>query len=663
MNCLFKRGIALFLFFLPLPLSAFTDVASPEASALTPSPAAAPAADATAPVETPAADAPAPAAEADTSALDGCRYDTQCKGERICVEGRCADPPAAGAKEGGESPLPVPAESETKPAQAYSGLTDARPPLIHSDSGVLFDLKAEYQFSMIYIAPLELNGEDVTDVFYGVQRGRTHFLLGWKNFVRLHTQIDLLDGVLFGDNGLVYGEPPYPNQGIHTAVRSPNNAGLTIALKDETLDPNDPDSYTYGLKAIEPIKLRRAWGEANILVGELRVGRMPAYEGRGIVLNDGDNDLNRFGPAGRGDTADRILFGTKPIEVVKAAMKGDPGAADSRLDRGLLFGFAYDSLVNDQAQFLGDDTYQFAFSLTYKLPEFALGSAPCGDLRAGFAYVYRTGEDIGLKLHIMALETSVRIENFRLETQWGVLQGETREISEAQSLFRTTGPGSIPETQSIKAWGMFAIADYDVGPVTLTFEVDYASGDDDPRGDSDLTQFYFAEDTKVGLLLFPQVLAFESARSAAAARYFVRKAEIPVTVETNANPSSQIETNGGFTNAIAIFPQVTWRIADFVFVRTGALLAWAAKPLIDPYATLYHYDADDLEDDKVNFNGGRPASFYGTEFDLRLSFNLWEEHFLFDLEGAVLLPGDALKDENGYAVASSLVQGRFTFRY
>ncbi len=35
----------------------------------------------------------APAANAPTAA-EGCRFDTQCKGDRICVQGQCTDPPA-----------------------------------------------------------------------------------------------------------------------------------------------------------------------------------------------------------------------------------------------------------------------------------------------------------------------------------------------------------------------------------------------------------------------------------------------------------------------------------------------------------------------------------------------------------------------------------------
>lgn len=554
------------------------------------------------------------------------------------------------------------AEEAVEAAPDYPGIHDSRPPLVQTAGGFVFDLAVDYQFSLIYINPISLNDVRAGDVFYGMQRGRTHWLMAYEDKVMLHTQVDLLDGVLFGDNGLVYGESPFPNEGIHTGARSPNNAGLDVNLI-EGGDPNKSSDYAYGLKELEPIKLRRLWAEGNIIAGMLKVGRMPATEGRGILQNDGDNNLNRFGDSGSGDSTDRIQFGTKPIQMAKALISGDFEAADSRPDRGFVLGLAYDHMVNDLVQYTGDDTKQLGFSLIYKLPEFDASGIPGGDLKASFSFGHRFADDIDLALNILIFEISFGIENFHFESQAGVLVGKTKEISNAQSLFRTTGRGSTAMVQDIRSWGLLAIADYDIGPVTLTLEFDYASGDDDPRADSDLTQFYFAQDTKVGLLLFPQVLAYETARSAAAAEYFINQSEIPLTVETNANPSSQLDSGGGFNNAIALFPQVTWHITDQLFLRAGVLCAWADKPVIDPYETLHYYDGDDIEDDEVNFNGGKPGKYYGTEFDLRFSAKLWKDHFLFDLEGAILLPGDALEDANNDAVTSGLIQGRLTFRY
>ena len=85
-----------------------------------------------------------------------------------------------------------------------------------------------------------------------------------------------------------------------------------------------------------------------------------------------------------------------------------------------------------------------------------------------------------------------------------------------------------------------------------------------------------------------------------------------------------------------------------------------AAPVHDPIQSQQKRDGTSIQDDLVNFNGGKPGKFYGTELDARIQWR-YLEHFAFDLEGAVLFPGDALQDQDGNAVRSVLVQGRTTF--
>jgi hypothetical protein len=528
-----------------------------------------------------------------------------------------------------------------------------RPPLIRVGKAS-FDLGIEYRLRNIYINPLQLNGLDAVEVGYGIQRLRTAWSFDWDDKVKIKAQIDFLDGVLFGDNGAVFGEPPYPNEGTSSAARWPNEAGIAVVLK-EGGDPLDSNSYTYGLKKLDPVYVRRAWGEVWLGFGMLQAGRMPAHDGRNILGNDGDNDLNRFGSAGRGNTVDRILFGTKPIEIAKALISGDLSEADSRQDRGLFFGMAYDRLVDDAVQLSADDAGQFGTSAYYLIPEFDLFGTTIRDFKLSGAFAYRNSDDVQTDIFITPFELSLSIEDaFRLEFQAAVIWGKTREVSDALSLMS----GRTPVVQDILGYGIFAIADYDLGPVTFTLEFDYASGDDDPRPEADnvIKDFFFAEDTKVGLLLFPQVLAYETACSAAAATATLKG------LGATALPSTRVASGGAFTNAIALFPQVTWHITDDIYIRFGALLAWAAAPVTDPHETLLHEDGVSIEDDAVNYNGGPPGNYYGTEFDLRFSARLWG-HFYFDLEGAILLPGDALQDEHGDAVMSAMAEARLTFRY
>jgi len=90
------------------------------------------------------------------------------------------------------------------------------------------------------------------------------------------------------------------------------------------------------------------------------------------------------------------------------------------------------------------------------------------------------------------------------------------------------------------------------------------------------------------------------------------------------------------------------------------LMAWAPAKVVDPIASLQRRDGVRIDDDLVNFAGGKPGRYYGTELDGRIQWRFLE-HFAADLEGAILFPGSALEDVNGDAARSVLVQGRGTF--
>src|SRR5262249_26750938 len=155
-------------------------------------------------------------------------------------------------------------------------------------------------------------------------------------------------------------------------------------------------------------------------------------------------------------------------------------------------------------------------------------------------------------------------------------------------------------------------------------EGDYASGSDDPEARVPLTQFTFAEDANVGLLLFKQVVAFQSARASAAG----------VTVLTRLNapslPAEAIATRGAFTNAMALFPQIDVRPVRDLLLRGGVLVASAPAKVIDPVASLQrHANGMPIADALVNYAGGKPGNFYGVELDGRIQYRFLD-HFLLD---------------------------------
>ncbi len=78
--------------------------------------------------------------------------------------------------------------------------------------------------------------------------------------------------------------------------------------------------------------------------------------------------------------------------------------------------------------------------------------------------------------------------------------------------------------------------------------------------------------------------------------------------------------------------------------------------------SLLREDGTEIEDDLVNWWGGPPGSYYGTELDLQLEWRV-ADVFRWTVEGAVVLPGDGLRDENGDAVPSWFVENRFLLAF
>jgi hypothetical protein len=198
--------------------------------------------------------------------------------------------------------------------------------------------------------------------------------------------------------------------------------------------------------------------------------------------------------------------------------------------------------------------------------------------------------------------------------------------------------------------------------VTLTMEANIASGDPSSRVTDPITTFSFARDFNVGLLLFEHILAFESARSVAVG------IENLSDMDTESFPLTEIQTDGRFSNAIGLFPQIYVDLLDRpqhnLFTRLGVLTAWSATELgaVDAVQTALNDDGGPVEDSSVNYHGGVPARYYGTEVDLQLGYK-FRDNFFWTVEGAVLFPGAALHDEHGHAVRSFLVENRFEYLF
>jgi len=169
-------------------------------------------------------------------------------------------------------------------------------------------LDAEYRVETHLINPLDLNGTSATKTFWTEQRGR--FFVGVRDpeVGGVYLRADILDGVLFGDNG-VYGGNPSPNSGLAVATKNPNNTAWRTGLLPGA-DPLDTESYVPILREVDPIRITHLFGEVKLPIGLMRIGRMPLSEGAGIAAHDGGR-RNRWGISRYNDIADRVLFATK----------------------------------------------------------------------------------------------------------------------------------------------------------------------------------------------------------------------------------------------------------------------------------------------------------------------------------------------------------------
>ena len=508
------------------------------------------------------------------------------------------------------------------------------------ESHIGFRGAAEYRVNALAISPLDLQSTTNQDLQIIEQRLRLDGAVDYDDKVHIVTSADLLDGVLWGDNGTL-GSSPEPTSGAAVTTDNPNLSTACITLKPGA-PVTEATSYHYGLCAADPVFIRHAYGDVLTPVGLLRIGRQAMTDGASIAVNDGDGRKNRFGVADRGNSTDRILFATKPLEAFKR-----PSRRDLTLDKGFFVILAYDRLVTNDPMQYADDLHNAIAALRYKAPR--LGQAR--DFEAQTFYAYRFSSDYSTQVSAFGGKLAARVGDFTLGGETTAVLGSTTEVSQALA-FINDDPAVA---QTVRAIGARGVARWDKKVVTLYMETDYASGNGNPSQNAPLTQFRFAEDTNVGLLMFKEVLAYQSARAATAGVALLQQ------LGAKDFPVQAISTNGSFTNAFALFPQIDVHPVKNLLLRGGLLVAWAPAGVVDPIASLQHNpDAPHFRNGIVNYVGGAPDRFYGTELDGRIQYRLFD-HFAADLEGAVLFPGSALEDANGDAVRSFLVQARGTF--
>src|ERR1700722_996314 len=138
-----------------------------------------------------------------------------------------------------------------RPASATEPWSDDDPPgpptrfTFSPDSHFGFRGAAEYRVNALSITPLDLQATSNKNLQIIEQRLRLDGGLDYDDKVHIVVSADILDGVLWGDNGTL-GSSPEPTSGAAVTTDNPNLSTACV-----TLTPGAPatvaKSYAYGL--------------------------------------------------------------------------------------------------------------------------------------------------------------------------------------------------------------------------------------------------------------------------------------------------------------------------------------------------------------------------------------------------------------------------------
>ena len=413
------------------------------------------------------------------------------------------------------------------------------------------------------------------------------------------------------------------------------------------------------------VELRWAYAQFLTKIGLFRVGQQSNHWGMGILANDGDHP-SLFGDYRGGNLVEQVMFATKPAgkdSPFALALGGNLVYQDwqARLYRGdiafqgVLAGF-YDKGPNQigvfatlRSQNTAEDAAQYAGytdNITAGAVDVAghfavpIPGSPTSYLYGGGEVAFIVGSTNELRTPNQALtgqDTDIR--SYGGAARLGVVhQARTGSAEPSGQVPVNSAP--LMAAEEPQTWG----------DVAAQVEVGYASGDANPY-DSTEHRFTFDPNHKVGLVLFDEVMRWQTARASSAAQDPMLQNGTRPTPGVNLLPS-----NGGVFGAEYIYPTVVVRPKPWVDLKAGAVIAATTADLVDPYrvATQGAY---------VNYRGGDARRHDlgieldgGVEFRLRLERSL---HIQLGAEAGVLFPGGAFADAAASMMnAPWLVQGR-----
>lgn len=393
---------------------------------------------------------------------------------------------------------------------------------------------------------------------------------------------------------------------------------------------------------------RHLFAAVNAPFGILEIGQMPNQWGMGMVANSGNGEnTSDFGDARYGDIVERLLFATRPLLGVLSPKSDFAREFSMAVAGDLVYRDRYAELLvrNGGGVQWGDIAWQILGAAVY---------APAEGSRLGL-YVTRRIQNYasgGGDLHIWTFDLYARHAQ-PLGTSFVLsLEAEAAEVyggtSHAPNL---TAPG----TTHISQQGAAVRA----GLLRTFFEAEveggYASGDANPFDDHS-NRFQMNRDYKVGLVLFDQVLMFQSQNAA-------RRLSDPKLFGRPLPGLDLIPTEGAVTNALYVKPTLRFKpgfLGGSLHLVGSALFAWAPQPLVDPYHALVNSSA-------LNAFGDGAGKNYGVELDAAITYAqriAGKAGFDVGFQFGYLFPGSAFDRADGSSmpgVSATRVRATFLF--
>jgi hypothetical protein len=447
-------------------------------------------------------------------------------------------------------------------------------------------------------------------------------------------------------------------------------ADLTGVLLGQTThdvwaDQTPRDSYD----GFSNVQARWLYVEWTSPVGLLRVGQQPSHWGMGLVANDGDHP-SLFGDYRYGNIVEQVLFATKPLGIdspfvvalagnlvyrdnVAILTNGDhayQGIAAAFYEKGPDMLGVY-GVFRDQTRQQQSEADYFPYTDTIHVGvldvagRFARPLAAAGET----AYVFGNVEaatEIGATDEQRTIYQLPGSAGAPPSTQWTKIQSYGGAAQLGVVLAQREGPKPPREV---------ALRPDLYGKIVASVEVGYASGDANPDGTTN-RRFVFDPNHKVGLLLFDEVMRWQTARASTAAQ------DPNLANASRPQPgSSLLPTNGGVYGAQYVYPTVVYRPRPWLDLKGGAVIAQTTADFVDPYRLA-------VQGAYVNYNGGDPKR-HDLGLELDGGFEVRKElgpvlKLQLGAQAGVLFPGGALADANGVAMKTPWIAvGRVGLQY